>query len=266
MKTTHKTTEPQSPPESEVEKHGGCFPTTQWGLFDQIQSPQTVTRTDILNRLVKLYWRPLYAYIRSKGYAEHEAEDMVQSFLLSCIESNFFVKAKQSRGRFRTFLRKSCDNYLKNCRRNEHAKKRCPTAGFVSLDELASPGDDKRAFEPMDKETPESAFDRAWAQNLLGTMLELFRRECEETGKTIHYQIFELRIVKPSLENSALPSLKELSVRFGQDEKKLANYLLTARRAFQRLLWNQIGTYALSPEDVMAEMGDLARLLSSSPG
>ncbi len=227
-----------------------------------MRSGKSTGKANILNELVKRYWRPLYAYVRSKGYEEHEAEDIVQSFLVDCLKHDLFGRARQERGRFRTFLRTSCDHFMSNYNRAQRAKRRRPAAGFVSLDEPAGQGEERRAIEPGSSETPERVFDRVWAREFLHRILRMFREECGQSGKRVHHEIFEDRIVRPALEGASPPSLRDLAVRHGIDEKTAANCLITARRAFQRLLRREVSSYALSDEDVTAEINDLFSLLA----
>jgi RNA polymerase sigma-70 factor (ECF subfamily) len=217
------------------------------------------TRNDILNYLIKTYWKPLFYYARRKGQREEDAKDLIQGFFLACIEHGFFARADRERARFRTFLRTSFDHYASNVRRAEMAKRRCPPGGIVSLDELMTTEEDKRPFEPRDDETPEDVFNRVWASDLLIRVLRIFREECRTTGKEKHCRIFELRIIEPNLEGATAPSLQDLAVQFGMSPKQAANCLLTARRAFQRLLREVIRTYAFSEDDVTTEMHELMR-------
>lgn len=235
------------------------FPTTQWNLLQAVQTCTADTRNEILNHLIKTYWKPLYYYARRKGQQEDAAKDLIQGFFLACIENNFFARADQQRARFRSFLRASFDHYSSNVRRAEKAKRRCPPGGIISLDELMDAEEDKRPFEPRSEETPEDVFNRVWAGTLLLRVLKIFREECQKTGKEKHYRIFELRIINPTLDGAVPPSLQELAEKYGMSPKQVANCLLTARRAFQRLLRDNICLYAFSEEDVSKEVHDLMR-------
>lgn len=234
-----------------------AFPTTQWSLMQAIQSCTNETRNDILNYLLTTYWKPVYYYARRKGHSEEDAKDLVQGFFMNCIERDFFTRPDPDKGRFRTFLRVSFDHYAFNVKRADRAKRRHPAGGIVSFEELVAGEDGERAFEPRDEETPEDVFNRVWACQLLLRVMRVFREECRSSGKEKHLQIFELRIVKPAIEGTHPPPLQELAEQFGMTMKQAANCLLTARRAYQRLLREVIRTYAMSEDDVATEMNDL---------
>jgi hypothetical protein len=150
--------------------------------------------------------------------------------------------------------------------RAEQAQRRRPRGGLVSLDDVLGEGEDRRVFEPRHNETAEDVFNRVWACDVLQRVLKVFREECQRTGKTAHLEIFELRIVKPAIEDSEPPALEELARRYGLTEKQVANTLVTSRRAFQRLLRAEILTYALSEQDVNTELKDLFEFLAVKDG
>src|SRR6266478_5441650 len=62
------------------------FATTHWSVVVQageVESPQT---SEALAQLCNTYWYPLYVYVRRKGYAAHDAQDLTQEFFARLIE------------------------------------------------------------------------------------------------------------------------------------------------------------------------------------
>ena len=57
-----------------------------------------------LERLCRLYWPPLYCYLRRQGQLPEAARDLTQHFFLKFLQRESIKRANQSRGRFRTFL------------------------------------------------------------------------------------------------------------------------------------------------------------------
>jgi DNA-directed RNA polymerase specialized sigma24 family protein len=202
---------------------------------------------------------PVYCYLRRRGCGEEDAKDLVQDFFAACLRSDFFAQADPARGRFRNFLLSSLQHFLANAQRAAHAQKRRPPKGLVSLQELA--GSDSGGFEPADRETPEAVFHRAWLADLTQRVLRRLKAECQATDKQEHYEILHQRLVLPALEGAKPPPLRALSGRLGLTEKQAANQLLTARRAFQRILEEEIRSYANSEDEVSAELRDLRRFL-----
>jgi RNA polymerase sigma-70 factor (ECF subfamily) len=149
--------------------------------------------------LVRLYWKPLYFYLRRKGLDNEAAKDVVQDFIASLIERRAIEKADPSRGRFRTFLLAALDHFLTDRKRRENRQKRGGGVPVLSLD--FTHGEREYGFEVEGGETPEQLACRAWARELLDQcLLELdgepaqiaalrmrlkgadYRQICEHTG------------------------------------------------------------------------------------
>ena len=238
----------------------GSFPTTHWTQLAALRAAPTTERRAVLSLLIERYWRPVYLYLRQKGYTNEDAKDLVQEFFTTWIEKDLFRRADPARGRFRALLLSSLDNFLANVHRAAHAQRREPRQGILSIDELAKDSD--LSFEPSAGDTPELVFGRTWAVDLLLRVLKAFEDESRSTGKEAHYEIFRRCILDPALHGSARPSDRDLAQEFRLAETQVANCRLTARRAYQRLLWQEIRLYATSDDDVASEIRDVFRFLA----
>jgi RNA polymerase sigma factor (sigma-70 family) len=238
-----------------------AFPQTHWSKFVALRAGVSDEHQNVLNYLLRRYWKPVYCYLRRLGYGEEDAKDLVQEFFTACLRQDFFSAADPSRGRFRNFLLGSLKHFAANAQRAAHARKRQPPEGFVSLDALAGSG--SGGFEVAAGEAPDAAFHRAWVADVTRRVLWRLEQECRETGKRTHYELFHRRLVLPALEGASVPSLQDLARKFGLSEKQASNCLLTARRAYQRLLRQEIQTYASTEQDATAESEDLLGFLAS---
>lgn len=119
--------------------------------------------------LVRLYWKPLYFYLRRKGLDNETAKDVVQDFIASLIERRAIEKADPARGRFRTFLLTALDHFLTDRRRREGRQKRGGGASVLSLDFAG--GERDYGLEVEGGESPEKLACRAWAHGLLDEVL-----------------------------------------------------------------------------------------------
>jgi len=134
------------------------FQTTQWNLV------RSANDGEALEALIRIYWKPLYFFVRQHGHDSETAKDVVQAFLMDLMERGAILKADPSRGRFRTFLRASMANFLKDGFKAASRQKRKPGRHALSLD--FKRGETDFRLQVAAGETPERALNRAWARSL----------------------------------------------------------------------------------------------------
>src|ERR1700746_3497007 len=69
---------------------------------------------EALSDFCEAYWPPLYAFLRHRGHASSEAQDLVQGFFAHLLEQDTLSRADQEKDRLRTFLLGSLQNFLFN--------------------------------------------------------------------------------------------------------------------------------------------------------
>lgn len=99
------------------------FATTRWSLIAAIGESSSVESRDALASLCETYWYPLYAYVRRKGHQPAEAQDLTQAFFAELLEKDRFQLADQERGRFRSFLLASLNNFVANQWRRDKSRR-----------------------------------------------------------------------------------------------------------------------------------------------
>ena len=112
------------------------FPTTQWSLVLRAGSPTSSQARAALEQLYSVYWYPLYAFIRRKGNDPDRALDLTQEFFARLFEKDFFSSVDQRKGRFRSFLRATCKNFLIDTWRRKPEAALAP----ISIDARAAEG------------------------------------------------------------------------------------------------------------------------------
>jgi RNA polymerase sigma factor (sigma-70 family) len=166
--------------DTDILGHQIAFQNTAWDLV------RAAPKREALDALIRIYWKPLYFFVRQRGFANEEAKDVVQEFLASALEHGMIPRADPLRGRFRTFLLAALTNFLKDRRRSSGRQKRGGGQVPMSLDfELGEP---KYARAVNTGEPPETIVDRAWAKGLLGQCI------LELEGKPSHLKAFDLQM------------------------------------------------------------------------
>ena len=83
---------------------GDVFATTHWTVVLAAGQRHTPSADAALEELCRTYWFPLYAYVRRRGHAKADAEDLTQAFFARLLEKNFLANLDSERGKFRAFL------------------------------------------------------------------------------------------------------------------------------------------------------------------
>lgn len=238
----------------------GAIQNTQWTLILQARTADEAQRKAIQGELLKCYWRPIYCFIRRKGYSNEDAKDHTQGFFLSAtLERDLFQKADRSKGRFRTYLLKALKNYLARTHRQRNAAKRSPPNRVLSLE-------DKEGFEMQvssDCATPDEAFDVRWASDLLDRVIQAVETGCRRSGLQTHWDLFYARVLGPILEGTEAVPVPELCRRHGvAGETQASNMIVTVKRRFQIMFRDVLGQYVDSEKDLDDEIAHILQVLS----
>lgn len=162
------------------------FRTTHWSVVLAAGRPESPAAHHALAQLCRDYWYPLYAYVRRRGHDAHEAQDLTQEFFARLLDKNSVQAAAQERGRFRSFLLGSLNNFLNNeWNRGQTAKR---GGGYTIISWDAQTAEERYGREPFHELTPERIYDRRWALTLLEQVLGDLREEYSAAGKA---QLFE---------------------------------------------------------------------------
>src|SRR6266850_2390756 len=114
----------------------GVFATTHWSVVVQAGEVESPQASEALAQLCNTYWYPLYVYVRRKGYAAHDAQDLTQEFFARLLARNYLSVADRNRGKFRSFLLGSLEHFLAREWTKAHAQKRGGGQNLFSLDEM----------------------------------------------------------------------------------------------------------------------------------
>jgi len=201
--------------------------------------------------------KPVYCYLRRKGYDNEQAKDFTQGFFHEVVlNRNLTGRAEQCKGRFRSFILHALNQYVIDQEREESAKKR--TAGNrVSLD-IADP---PVMPQTICESEPDDSFNYAWKTALLDRVLSQVHARCCEQDMEIHWKVFHDKVVEPILEGVETPSLKEICARHAvEDEVKASNMIVTVKRRFQSALREHVRNTVTSGSRVDDELKEILRL------
>ena len=235
---------------------GEAFLTTHWSLIEKAQSSEEGSR-ELIGLLLKKYWKPVYCYLRRKGYDNEQAKDLTQGFFHEVVLGRGLIKkADQSKGRFRPYLLLALNRYLINIREEETAQKRITKDRLIPLDSIDLPDLPPSVLQSA----PEEAFNYAWVSALLEQVLAEVQTKCRERDLMLHWQVFRDRLVRPILNRSEPLSMKEICDKYGiEDTIKASNMITTVKRLFQTILKQHVRNSVMSDEDTADELAQIKR-------
>lgn len=241
-------------PAQATESAPAAFATTHWSVVLAAGHGSSPAAAEALARLCREYWRPLYSYVRRRGYEVHDAEDLVQAFFERAIEKNYVGDAERHRGRFRTFLLASLEHFLAKEWQRSQRLKRGGGKTFLSIDETAEDG--YRA-EPADPATAERLYDRRWALTLLEKSMNSLRREYSDSGRK---EVFESLAGILSGDKSD-NRYGELGDRLGMSEGAVKVAAHRLRQRYGEMVRAEIASTVSRPEQVDEELRELLAAL-----
>jgi RNA polymerase sigma-70 factor (ECF subfamily) len=236
------------------------FQTTLWSEIRNAETNDMTRRRIIIDNLLKMYWKPVYCYLRHKGYDNESAKDLTQGFFHEIVLGhNLIQQADQTRGRFRTFLLTVLNRYITDVYRRDTAKKRQSADAVVPLDPANLPYLPAKQLEAG----PEEVFYYAWASNLLDEVLAEVKDEYYSTGKSAYWEVFNAKVLAPILESTKPPSLSNICAKYGiERQSKASNMIVTVKRRFRVILKRHIRQFVQSDLEVEEEFRDLLTILS----
>ena len=127
------------------------------------------------------YWPPLYTFVRRRGYSPADAQDLVQGFFEHLLQQNTLSRADREKGRLRTFLLGSLQNFLLKQRERMSAMKRGGGQQIVSFDDQLI--DAEAAMNATAHLSDVSSYDLAWASSVVTRAWKNVRERFAEEGK-----------------------------------------------------------------------------------
>jgi RNA polymerase sigma-70 factor (ECF subfamily) len=171
-----------NPAPDESDRPPDHFVTTHWSEVLAAQHPSRAEARAALESLCRTYWPPLHAFIRRTGRNENDARDLAQGFFEHFLAKNGVGAAQPERGRFRNFLLLRLKTFLSNERAKAGAQKRGGAAVILSLDDDSVEA--RYQLEPSETATPETIYERIWAQAVIAAARAALAADHERAGNS----------------------------------------------------------------------------------
>src|SRR4051794_15291153 len=240
-----------------LQEGGAVFNTTHWTLVLRArESDRTETARKALSDFCEAYWPPLYAFLRLRGHASPEAQDLVQGFFAHLLEQNTLTRADQEKGRLRTFLLGSLQNFLFDEYDRMRALKRGGGRQIVSFDEHLPEAE--AAMLATSHLSDTACYDLVWASNIVSRAWQNLENEFVAEGKAEWLE--ELR---PFLAGGNVTPLnqEEAAARLAVPIATLRTWLSRLRQRYRDSLRTEVASTVSDPADVDQELHHLYQIL-----
>ena len=204
------------------------------------------------------YWAPIYAFLRHRGRSSSDAQDLTQAFFVHLLEYKTLSRADREKGRLRTFLLGSLQNFLANEYDRAQALKRGGGRQILSLDEnIAEAEASIQASEGMDGA---SSFDLTWASNVVKRAWKQLQDAFAAEGKTPW-----LEEMRPFVAGGSgtPPPQDEVAARLGIPVATLRTSLMRLRQRYREALRSEVAATVSDPAEVDEELQYLYRILTA---
>jgi RNA polymerase sigma-70 factor (ECF subfamily) len=224
-----------------------AFTTTQWSVVLSAQG-RSPSAEEALEKLCRIYWWPLYGFVRRQGYSPEEAQDLTQGFFAMLLERRDFDAVRQEKGRLRSYLLASLKNFLAKAHRRATTIKRGEGRPLVPLDELLAR--ERADLEPTDALSADRIYERRWALTLLEQVLARLGEEYRVAGST---RLFE-ELKRLLADDPDRPSQAQIARELGIAENAVKQAFHRLRQRYRLLLREEIAQTVVTPDDVENEL------------
>jgi RNA polymerase sigma factor (sigma-70 family) len=232
------------------QKGAVLFTTTHWSVVLEAQSESPAAQ-EALEKLCRIYWRPIYSFVQRQGIGPEEAKDITQGFFADLLERRSLTGARREKGRFRSFLLGALKHFLADERRRTMAIKRGKGQPLIPLEELSA--DERVGMEPTDPVTAEQIYERRWASTVLERVLSRSKDEYRAAGNAALFD--SLKQLLP--DEPGAPSQADIAVQLGMTENAVRQAFYRFRQRYQSLLREEIAHTVATPGDIEDELRHL---------
>jgi len=239
-----------------LQEGGASFASTHWSIVAQSAQTDVPEAANALAQLCETYWPPIYSFIRRRGYAPSDAEDLTQSFFAYFLRTKAYSRTDRLHGKFRSFLLASVKNFLADNWDREQAIRRGGGYRFVSLDQGTAESFYDVASAP--DSTAEHLFELRWAKSLTAGALDSLRQELHAEGKA---RLFE-QLKNFLTGGNVLPSYDEASAQTGLPRATVKTHVHRLRQRYREIVRREVARTVSSPHEIDEELRYLCNILA----
>jgi RNA polymerase sigma-70 factor (ECF subfamily) len=227
------------------------FQETAWSIVLAAGNASEPRARQALAELCRIYWPPVYAYLRRRGYNRDDAQDLTQNFFQHMLQEETLRRASPERGRFRSFLLGALNRVIADDWARQQAQRRGGNAAFISMEDFAA--EEARHRGLTTDLSPAETLDARWAGVLLQRALEKVKAEFSDQGKANTFEALSpfLAGEKPEV------TYQEVAERLGLALAAVKTHIHRLRREFATAVRREIMQTVTAPHQVDEELRQL---------
>jgi RNA polymerase sigma factor (sigma-70 family) len=240
--------------ETRIGGTAGEFPTTRGSIFASMKEGATGGPDRDLERLIALYWKPVYCLIRRNASRSNEdAKDLTQEFFTRIVlEGTLAERYTPDKGTFRAYLKTAVRNFLRNEHRDATRLKKGGTDSVLALEfrdvDLTQLVPDDQALPP------EQLFDRTWRSVVLGKAVQVLQERFASQEKSEVFEVFRRYDLEAGGAGVSYESVGR-QLRLSADTVK--NHLTRAREEFRHAVRSVVCGTVADSGDLTSELREL---------
>jgi RNA polymerase sigma factor (sigma-70 family) len=231
-----------------------AFTTTHWSVVLEAQGDSPAAQ-EALEKLCRVYWRPIYSFLRRQGISADDAQDLTQGFFALLLERRDLRTVRKEKGRLRSYLLTALKHFLADERRRAMAIKRGKGERLIPLEELCS--EEKGDMHPSDPLTAERIYERRWASTLLDRVLSRLEDKYRARGNAALFDSLNQLLG----DEPGAPSHADIAARLGMTENAVSQAFHRFRQSYQSLLREEIAHTVATPGDIESELRHLIAVI-----
>jgi RNA polymerase sigma-70 factor (ECF subfamily) len=241
-----------------LQEGGAAFQTTHWTVVLRAREAESTQSAKALAIFCEAYWAPLYAFLRRRGYSPPNAQDLVQGFFAYVLVKETLSRADREKGRLRTFLLTSLQNFLMHERDRSRTKKRGGGHQIVSIDEHLVEAE----ASMMDTAhlSDSGCYDLVWASNIMKRAWQHLENSFTAEGKEEQFEVLRPFV---SGGGSTPPNQEEAAEKLGIPIATLRTWLSRVRQRYREALRMEVASTVSDPADVDQELRYLCQILTA---
>jgi DNA-directed RNA polymerase specialized sigma24 family protein len=241
---------------------GGQFRTTRWSAVLLSAETEAPGSQKALAELCRIYWHPIFAFVRSRGWSPEDAQDLTQGFFLHLLSHKALRQVSPLKGKFRSFLVASLQNYLSDAADSARCVKRGGNVEFVPLDTKLA--ENHYRLAPLDFLSAEKIFDARWAMTLLGEAMGRLRDEYSAEGKSFTFETLT-PFIDP-INSGAAICYERVADVLQVSVGSIKTLIYRLRKRYASLLREEVARTVCNPREIDEEIHSLCDALIAAEG